>query len=110
MACGAARLEQQFVTAGPRGSKLAAMRLRAGNLSLVALVLAALAWSQAPQASYSSPENPGLYASETATPKTDTSKPKDQKRGMPKCPEGGERVPEKRSPYDSLAPLAPLVA
>jgi hypothetical protein len=103
-------LEEQFVTAEPTGSKLSAMRLRAGNLSLVALVLGALAWSQAPQASYvSSLAEPSLYASETATPKND-HKPKEHKRGMPKCSEGGERVPEKRSPYDSLAPLAPLVA
>ena len=88
------------------------MRFRLGKGILVhaALVLGALAWSQAPEASYDSAAD-SLYASETVAPKGG-SKPKEKSpSGMPKCPDGGERVPEKkRSPYDSLAPLSPLVA
>lgn len=110
MACDAALVEGQLVTATPRGSKLSGMRFRAGNMSLAALVLAALAWSQAPQASHdNASKDPSVYASDTVSPRPE-SKPKERPSGTPKCPDGGERVPEKRSPYDSLAPLSPLVA
>jgi hypothetical protein len=79
-------------------------------MSLAALVLAALAWSPAPQASRDEGFSASsLYASETVSPGRET-KPKQRPGGTPKCPEGGERVPEKRSPYDSIAPLSPLVA
>ena len=89
------------------------MRFRVGKGSLAgaALVLAALSWSQVPQASYDSTGAPTLLASETVVPPNRDAKPKERPRGtLPKCPEGGERVPEKRSPYDSIAPLSPLVA
>jgi hypothetical protein len=110
MARDAALLEGQLVTGTPRGSKLCRMRFRAGNMSLAAVVLAALAWSPAPQASSDDVSGASsLYASDTVSPGRE-SKPKERPGGTPKCPDGGERVPEKRSPYDSLAPLSPLVA
>jgi hypothetical protein len=113
MARGAHGLERQSVTAGSRGSKLPRMRFKVGKGTSVhvALVLGALAWAAGPQVSYGDAAHaPGLFASETVTPKSEP-KPKERPRGtMPKCPEGGERVPEKRSPYDSIAPLSPLVA
>jgi hypothetical protein len=108
MARRAAFVEGQTVTTTAPGSKLPDMRFRVHKGIL--LVLGVVAWSGAPHASDPAVDSPGLFASETSAPKGDT-KPKERPRGtMPKCPEGGERVPEKRSPYDSIAPLSPLVA
>ncbi|MEJ1961990.1 MAG: hypothetical protein WDO56_10815 [Gammaproteobacteria bacterium] len=84
------------------------------NSALIALVLAYPAY-----VTFACPANGGRQVVADASPADKSKAERDCRKradagrtsaGKP-CPDGGERLPQdKRSPLDSLPPLAPLVA